>query len=94
MAHLRTTVWGPAEFVGLPPWRLVGEGLLAGSVTVGAIVATVVFGAWTGRPALAEGEAGLVCALSLPLYLSFVGTRRALVGAVAVLGVCLALQAP
>ncbi|WP_406442393.1 hypothetical protein OHB00_39955 [Streptomyces sp. NBC_00631] len=94
MAHLRTTVWGPAEFVGLPPWRLVGEGLLAGTVTVGAIVATVVVGAWTGRPALADGEAGLGCALSLPLYLSFVGAGRALVGAVAVLGVCLALQAP
>lgn len=29
MAHLRSTVWGPA-FVGLPPRWLVGEGLLAG----------------------------------------------------------------
>lgn len=30
MAHLRSTVWRPAEFVRLPPRWLVGEGLLAG----------------------------------------------------------------
>lgn len=94
MAHLRTSVWGPAEFVGLPPWWLVGEGLLAGGLGAVAIVGTAVAGAWYGLPALAAGEAGLVCALALVLYLGVVGAGRALVGVVAVLGVCLALQVP
>ncbi|MEU8851902.1 hypothetical protein AB0C70_38035 [Streptomyces sp. NPDC048564] len=94
MAHLRSSVWGPAEFVGLPPWWLVGEGLLAGGLGVVAIVGTAVVGAWYGLPALAAGEAGLVCAGALLLYLGVVGAGRALVGLVAVLAVCLALQVP
>ena len=94
MAHLRTSVWGPAEFVGRPPWWLVGEGVLAGVLGAGAIIGTALFGAWTGRPSLADGEAGLVCAGALAVYLSFVGAGRALVGIVALLGVCRALQAP
>jgi hypothetical protein len=94
MAHLRTSVWGPAEFVGRPPWWLVGEGLLAGVLGAGAIVATTLYGAWTGRPSLADGEAGLVCAGALAVYLSLVGAGRALIGIAALLGVCLALQAP
>ncbi|WP_244187837.1 hypothetical protein [Streptomyces regalis] len=94
MAHLRTSVWGPAEFVGLPPWWLVGEGLLAGSLGAVAIVGTAVVGAWYGLPALAAGEAGLVCAVALVLYLGMVRAGRALVGLVAVLAVCLALQVP
>lgn len=94
MAYVRTMVWGPAEFVGRPPWWLVGEGLLAGGLGAGAIVATVLFGAWTGRPSLADGEAGLVCTGALTVYLSVVGAGRALIGIVALLGVCLALQAP
>lgn len=94
MAHLRASVWGPAEFVGRPPWWLVGEGILAGVLTAGAIVASTLFGAWTGRAALADGEAGLVCAGALALYLAFVGAGRALVGIAALLGVCLAFQAP
>ncbi|MGQ4383467.1 hypothetical protein [Streptomyces sp. SAS_270] len=94
MAHLRSTVWGPAEFVGLPPWWLVGEGLLAGTVGTAAIVGTAVAGAWYGNSQLADGEAGLVCAAALALYLCVVRAGRALVGIVALLGVCLALQAP
>ncbi|TQJ91232.1 hypothetical protein [Streptomyces sp. SLBN-31] len=94
MEHLRTSVWGPAEFVGRPPWWLVGEGLLAAVLGAGAIVGTALFGAWTGRLSLADGEAGLVCAGALALYLSFAGAGRALVGIVALLGMCLALQAP
>ncbi|MGQ4475746.1 hypothetical protein [Streptomyces sp. SAS_276] len=94
MAHLRSTVWGPAEFVGLPPRRLVGEGLLAGALGAAVIIATALFGAWTGRPSLADGEAGLACTLALALYLSVVGAGRALVATVALLGACLALQAP
>lgn len=94
MAHLRTSVWGPAEFVGLPPRWLIAEGVLVGTLGVGAIVASTLLGAWTGAPSLADGEAGLVCAGSLAVYLSFVGAGRALIGIVALLGVCLALQTP
>lgn len=94
MAHLRTSVWGPAEFVGLPPWWLVGEGLLVAGLGAVSIVGTAVAGAWYGLPALAAGEAGLVCAVALVLYLGIMGAGRALVGVVTVLGVCLALQAP
>ncbi|KUO14777.1 hypothetical protein AQJ91_45035 [Streptomyces dysideae] len=94
MAHLRSTVWGPAEFVGLPPWWLAAEGLVAGIVGAGAIVGSAVAGAWYGIPGLADGEGGLVCAVALTVYLCVVRAGRALVGAVAVLGVCLALLAP
>ncbi|MEU6148114.1 hypothetical protein ABZ848_48250 [Streptomyces sp. NPDC047081] len=94
MAYLRSSVWGPAEFVGRPPWWLLAEGLVAGILGAGAIVGTTLFGAWTGRPSLADGEAGLVCAVALAVYLSFVGAGRALIGIVVLFGVCLALQAP
>ncbi|MER5468123.1 hypothetical protein ABZX90_17725 [Streptomyces sp. NPDC002935] len=93
-AHLRSTVWGPAEFVGLPPRWLAGEGILVGILGAGSIVGAGVVGDWTGVPALASGEAGLVCAGVLVLHLVLVRAGRALVGIVAVLGVCLALQVP
>ncbi|WAU81431.1 hypothetical protein O1Q96_17565 [Streptomyces sp. Qhu-G9] len=94
MAHLRSTVWGPAEFVGLPPRWLAVEGLLAGCAGAGAIVGTSVAGAWYGVPGLVDGEGGMVCAAALALYLWVVRAGRALIGIVAVLGICLALQAP
>ncbi|MGN5381167.1 hypothetical protein ACQ4WX_40605 [Streptomyces lasalocidi] len=94
MAYLRATVWEPAEFVGMPPGWLVGEGIVAGIVAMVAIVGTALLGAWTGRPALADGEAGLVCVAALALYLLSVGAGRALIGITALLGVCLALHAP
>ncbi|MFE8013828.1 hypothetical protein ACFU3O_13935 [Streptomyces antibioticus] len=92
--HVRAVVWGPAEFVGLPPWWLTRQGLLAGVLAVGAIVGTAMAGAWYGIPGLAHGEAGLVCAAALVLYLGVVRAGRALIGIVAVLGVCLAFHAP
>ncbi|WP_338894637.1 hypothetical protein WBG99_02140 [Streptomyces sp. TG1A-60] len=94
MSHLRTAVWGPAEFVGLPPRWLLAEGLSAGILTVGTIIGAGAVGAWTGRTAFASGEAGLVVAAALGVYLLVTGAGRALVGIVAVLGVCLALLAP
>ncbi|MFE6358586.1 hypothetical protein ACFVP3_01015 [Streptomyces sp. NPDC057806] len=94
MLHLRSRVWGPAEFVGLPPWWLTVEGILAGCLGAGAIVGSAVAGAWYGVPGLRHGEVGLVCAAALVLYLCVVRAGRALVGIVAVLAVCLALQAP
>ncbi|RZB14317.1 hypothetical protein StrepF001_38815 [Streptomyces sp. F001] len=93
-AHLRATLWGPAEFIGPPPWWLVGEGLLAGVLGAGLIVGAGAMGVWTGTPTLASGEAGLVLAAALALYLLITGAGRALVGVVAVLGVCLALLVP
>ncbi|MFC5638329.1 hypothetical protein [Streptomyces bullii] len=94
MAHLRSTVWGPAEFVGLPPWWLVAEGLVAGVLGAGAVIGTTLVGAWYGLPAWAGGEVALVCCAALVLYLSVVRAGRALIGLVAVLSVCLAFQAP
>lgn len=35
MGQSRAVVWGPADFVGLPPWWLTGEGLLAGVLGAG-----------------------------------------------------------
>ncbi|MFJ9119191.1 hypothetical protein ACIRJO_27010 [Streptomyces sp. NPDC102394] len=94
MAHLRTSVWGPAEFVGRPPWWLMGEGLLVGVAATALIAGATLLGAWTGRPSLADGEAGLVCVGALAVYLTLIGAGRALIGTAALLGVCLALQAP
>ncbi|WP_432164946.1 hypothetical protein [Streptomyces sp. bgisy031] len=65
-----------------------------GTLGAVAIIGTTLFGAWAGRPSLADGEAGLVCAAALALYLVSVGAGRAMVGIAAVLGACLALQAP
>ncbi|MFC8222174.1 hypothetical protein ACFUTY_28925 [Streptomyces sp. NPDC057362] len=87
-------VWGPAEFTGLPPQWLIGEGLFAGVLGSGLIVGAGVFGAWTGESAFASGEVGLVCALGLVLHLFLVRAGRAMVGIVAVLAVGLALHAP
>ncbi|MFD1311911.1 hypothetical protein [Streptomyces kaempferi] len=94
MAYLRRTARGPAEFVGLPPWWLIGEGLLAGVLGAGAILGITFVGVWTGVPALADGEGGLVCAAALTLYLVLIGAGRALVGMVGLLAICLALRTP
>ncbi|OIK28416.1 hypothetical protein [Streptomyces malaysiense] len=94
MTYLRTAVWGPAEFVGPPPARLVGKGVLVGAVAASAILGTALLGAWTGVTALARGEAGLAVVAALAVYLVSVGAGRALVGVTALLGVCFALQAP
>ncbi|MEU2551424.1 hypothetical protein ABZ589_06940 [Streptomyces sp. NPDC013313] len=93
-AHVRNTVWGPAEFVGSPPRWLVAEGFLLGIVGVVAIVGVSLFGAWTGRPLLSGGEASLVCAAALAVYLMCVRAGRALVGITALLATVLAVRAP
>ncbi|MFG2322477.1 hypothetical protein [Streptomyces sp. NPDC048568] len=93
-ARVRAMVWGPADLTGLPPWWLIGEGLLAGFLGTGLIVGAGVFGAWTGESAFAAGDVGVVCALGLVLYLLLVRAGRAMVGIVAVLAVGLALHTP
>ncbi|MEU4167173.1 hypothetical protein AB0F46_09825 [Streptomyces sp. NPDC026665] len=72
----------------------MGEGLLVGVLGAGSIVGAGVAGDRTGEPVLVSGEAGLVCAGILVLHLVRLRAGRALVGIVAALGVCLALQAP
>ncbi|MGW4890256.1 hypothetical protein [Streptomyces murinus] len=94
MTYLRTAVWGPAEFVGLPPARLVRKGVLVAVAAASAIFGTALLGAWTGRTALADGEAGLAVVGALVVYLVCAGAGRALVGVTALLGVCFALQTP
>ena len=93
MEHLRTVLWGPAEFVGVPG-PLLAEGLLAGSTAAAAIVGAGFAGMWGGPPTLVTGEPGLVVAAALVLYLVILRAGRVLVGLVAVLGACLALTAP
>ncbi|MFM9596047.1 hypothetical protein ACKI1J_12815 [Streptomyces scabiei] len=93
-AHVRAFVWGPAEFVGLPPRWLLAEGILVGVLTTTAIIGVGIAGVWIGHPALAAGEGGLVIAAALALYLLITGAGRALVGIAAMLGLCLALLTP
>ncbi|CAM5637144.1 MULTISPECIES: hypothetical protein [Streptomyces] len=94
MARLRAMVWGPAEFVGAPPRRTLLQGVLAGGAAVSVTVGSTVAGAWYGNTSLAAGEGGLGSAALLVAYLCWKRAGRALVGAVAVLAVCLALHAP
>lgn len=94
MSHLRGAVWGPAEFVGLPPRRLTAHALLGGCATAGAVIGSAVVGTWYGTSWLADGEAGLACVGLFVLHLCVLRAGRALVGITAVLGVCVAFQAP
>ncbi|WP_308404147.1 hypothetical protein [Streptomyces sp. ATCC 21386] len=93
-AHVTAFVWGPAEFVGPPPRWLLAEGILVGALAVSTIVGVGIAGVWTGHPALAAGEGGLVIVGALALYLVITGAGRALVGIATMLGLCLALLTP
>lgn len=94
MAHMRAAVWGPAEFVGMPPRLLIGEGLFVGLLGTGAIIGVGALGIWAAPPVLRSGEAGIAVACVVALYLCAIRAGRALVGIVALLGVCLALLTP
>ena len=87
MVRLRSMVWGPAEFVGPPPFRMTAKGILAGCLAAVAIVGSTIAGAWYGIPGPAAGEGGLVCAALLVLYLCGVRAGRVLIGIIAVLAV-------
>ncbi|MEU3253392.1 hypothetical protein [Streptomyces sp. NPDC006997] len=93
-AHVTATVWGPAEFVGLPPWRLSVKGLATGVLGAVAIVGAGITGAWAGPPVFRSGEAGLLAVAVLGAHLAALRAGRALIGIVAVLGVCLVAQTP
>ena len=62
MAYLRATVWGPAEFVGLPPGGWSGRGFWPAASASRAIVGTARLRCLDRGAPLADGEAGLVCA--------------------------------
>ncbi|MEV0523971.1 hypothetical protein AB0I66_11145 [Streptomyces sp. NPDC050439] len=91
---MRAFVWGPAEFVGLPPRRLTAQGLIVGFLGAGAIIGAGALGMWAGPPALSSGEAGIAVTCVLASYLFAIRAGRALVGVVALLGICLALLTP
>ncbi|MBO1329987.1 hypothetical protein [Streptomyces sp. VRA16 Mangrove soil] len=89
--HLRSVLWGPAEFVGVPR-RLLVEGLLAGGAAAALTVGAGFAGMWGGPRELTTGEPGLLVIAVLVLYLLIRRAGRILVGLVAVLGICLALM--
>ena len=91
--HLRSVLWGPAEFIGIPG-RLLAEGLSAGGATAAVIVGSAFAGMWGGPWGLVTGELGLTVAAALVLYLVVLRAGRVLIGVVAVLGACLAFMAP
>lgn len=91
--HMRRALWGPAEFVGVPG-RLLVEGLLSGSAAAVAVVGTAFAGMWGGPRGLVTGEFGVLVIAALVSYLVVRRAGRVLIGLVAVVGVCLAFQAP
>ncbi|MFI1677339.1 hypothetical protein [Streptomyces sp. NPDC020607] len=91
--HLRSALWGPAEFIGVPG-RLLAKGLSAGGATAAVIIGAAFAGMWGYPRGLATGELGLVVVAALALYLAVLRAGRVLIGLVAVLGACLALLAP
>ncbi|MEV2243426.1 hypothetical protein [Streptomyces sp. NPDC049970] len=93
-AHFRSTLWGPAEFVGVPGAGILTRGLAVGFLGVTLITGAGVLGMWAGPSALRSGEAGLVLVAALVLYLAVLRAGRILIGLVGVLGMCLALAAP
>ncbi|WP_311137092.1 hypothetical protein [Streptomyces sp. I6] len=91
---LSATLWGAAAYRGRPPGWLVAEGVLVGVVGWAAVAAPGVAGTLLGSDVLRSGEAGMVVALGLVVFLLFLRAGRALVGPIAVLGVCWAVSAP
>ncbi|MFE0130997.1 hypothetical protein ACFWY6_05350 [Streptomyces sp. NPDC059037] len=91
--HLRSVLWGPAEFIGIPG-RLLAEGLAVGGATAVVIVGSAFAVMWGGPRGLVTGELGLTVVAALVLYLMVLRAGRVLIGLVAVLGACLAFMAP
>ncbi|WP_369147748.1 hypothetical protein [Streptomyces sp. R44] len=93
MAYDGAFLWGPANFSGRPPGRLLAEGALVGLATAGVIAGAAVAGASTGF-GVPGTVAGVVAALGSAAYLLATNAGRALVGAVALLGGFLAWWLP
>lgn len=91
---INAALWGPAEYFGGPPGWLIAEGMVVGLVGAAAVAGPGVAGVLAGSPALQTGEAGVLVALGLAIFLVAIGAGRALIGTVAVLGASLALLTP
>ncbi|UUN31004.1 hypothetical protein KK483_03875 [Streptomyces sp. FIT100] len=73
---------------------MVAEGLAVGLVGAVVIAGPGVAGTLAGSAMLRTGEAGVVVALGLVLFLGVIGAGRAFLGVIAVLGVSWAFLAP
>ncbi|MGW6563946.1 hypothetical protein [Streptomyces sp. NPDC054975] len=93
MSYDGAFLWGPANFSGRPPTRLVVEGIVVGLVTAGLIAAAAVTGVLTGFDT-AGTVVGVVVGLAAAGYLFSTNAGRVLVGAVALLGGALAWWIP
>ncbi len=89
-----TALWGSAHYGGRPPNWLVAEGMTVGVVGAAAIAGPGVAGTLLGSTVLQTGEAGMVVALGLVIFLLCLRAGRAFLGPIAVLGVCWAVAAP
>jgi hypothetical protein len=89
----RAWMWGPANFTGAPPRRLLVEGTVLGLGIAVLVVGSGVVGVLTGYrlPALV---AGIVVTLGAAAYLFFTNAGRVLVAAVALLGAVLSWWVP
>lgn len=90
---LRSNLWGPAEFMGVPR-RWLAKGLAAGTGAAAAVVASPFAGMLGGPEGLVTGEGGLLVVAALVLYLMVLRAGRVLIGLVAAVGAALAVMAP
>lgn len=93
MSYDGAFLWGPANFSGRPPGRLVVEGAVVGLLTAGLIAGAAVTGVSTGYATIGT-VVGIVVALASAGYLFATNAGRALVGAVALFGGFLAWWIP
>lgn len=93
MSYDGAFLWGPANFTGRPPARLVVEGVVVGVVTAGLVAGAAVTGVLTGFDTIGT-VVGAVVALASAGYLFSTNAGRVLVAAVALLGGALALWIP
>ncbi|MGW8768008.1 hypothetical protein ACWGN5_36645, partial [Streptomyces sp. NPDC055815] len=93
MSYDGAFLWGPANFSGRPPARLVVEGVVVGVVTAGLIGAAAATGVLTGFSTIGT-VVGAVVALASAVYLFATNAGRALVAVVALSGGVLAWWIP
>ncbi|MFE5589155.1 hypothetical protein [Streptomyces sp. NPDC056549] len=86
-------LWGPANFSGRPPARLVVEGVVVGTVTAALVKAAAVTGVLTGVVTIGT-VVGAAVALASAIYLFSTNAGRVLVGVVALSGGFLAWWIP
>ncbi|GGW71418.1 hypothetical protein [Streptomyces xantholiticus] len=93
MSYDSAFLWGPANFSGRPPIRLVVEGVAVGLVTAGLVAGSAVTGVLTGFDTVGS-VVGVIVGLAAAWYLFSTNAGRVLVGAVALIGGALAWWIP